>query len=128
MVGCAGNARCRGHRKSTIIIITIIAIASLRLLSPRLVQVLACGPYDAVVIDDQLTKQTQPLELLAGIGGLFAGAAHAWSGVVLVASANAWDPTVTPRNSWMGGFKMNGEDMPTLVSGGHHHHHFHQSS
>lgn len=77
-------------------------------------EVLACGPYDAVVIDDQLTKQTQPLELLAGMAGLFAGAPHAWSGVVVVASANAWDPAVTPRNSWMGGFKMNGEDMPTL--------------
>ena len=35
-------------------------------------------------------------------------------GVLVVTSANDWRPEVTPRNSWLGGFRMNGEDMSTL--------------
>ncbi len=36
------------------------------------------------------------------------------SGALMVSSSNDWSPTTTPRNSWLGGFKMNGEEMSTL--------------
>jgi len=69
----------------------------------------ACqGPFDVLVLDDQLVAQTQPLDLLAKLAPLVRP-----GGVCVVASSNRWDPAVTPRNSWLGGFLMNGEPIST---------------
>jgi formylglycine-generating enzyme required for sulfatase activity/SAM-dependent methyltransferase len=71
--------------------------------------VLAYGPFDVVVVDAILTRQTQPLDLTKKLSKYVRP-----GGLCVIASNNDWDPKVTPRNSWIGGYKMNGEDMPTL--------------
>jgi len=66
--------------------------------------------YDVVVVDGLLTRTRQPLDVLSR--------ATAWTkpgGLLIVISNNDWDPQVTPRNGWLGGFKMNGEDQSTLT-------------
>ena len=73
-------------------------------------EVVAMGPFDLVVIDDVLTHTVQPLHVLKGLAALTAPGS-----VLVVASDNDWDPASTPRNSWLGGFKMNGEDMSTVT-------------
>jgi hypothetical protein len=67
------------------------------------------GGWDLVLVDGILARQTQPLGLLRSLPGYVRP-----GGVLVIASANDWDPSVTPRNSWLGGFKMNGEEMATL--------------
>ena len=69
----------------------------------------AGGGFDVVVVDDLLTKQRQPLDLVQRLADYVRP-----GGVLVITSTNAWSPAVTPRNSWLGGYKMNGEDMPTL--------------
>ena len=86
--------------------------ASYFLADPKAVpaDILALGPYDLVIVDAILTRQTQPLDLLAALSQYVRP-----GGVAVIASTNDWDPRVTPRNCWLGGFKMNGEDLPTLA-------------
>lgn len=67
------------------------------------------GAYDVVLVDNLVTRLTQPLSLLARLVELVRP-----GGILVIASDNNWDPSITPRNSWCGGFKMNGEDMSTL--------------
>jgi 5-histidylcysteine sulfoxide synthase len=67
-------------------------------------------PFDLVVVDSALTAMTQPLDLVRALqapGVLVEG------GVVVVLSDHHWDASVTPRNSWIGGFNMNGEGIST---------------
>jgi len=72
-------------------------------------EVLGMGPFDLVLVDDVLTHTVQPLFVLKGLAALTTAGS-----VLVVASDNHWDPATTPRNSWLGGFKMNGEDMSTV--------------
>jgi SAM-dependent methyltransferase len=65
--------------------------------------------YDAVVLDNALTRCVQPRDLLHRIPEYVKP-----GGLLVITSDNAWDPNVTPRNSWLGGFKMNGEEVRTL--------------
>jgi SAM-dependent methyltransferase len=69
----------------------------------------AAGGFDLVVVDDVLTELRQPLDLVRRLRAYVRA-----GGVVVIASSNDWRPEVTPRNSWLGGFKMNGEEMSTL--------------
>jgi len=69
----------------------------------------AAGAFDLVVIDDVLTELRQPLDLVRRLRAYVRA-----GGVVVIASSNDWRPEVTPRNSWLGGLKMNGEEMSTL--------------
>ena len=75
----------------------------------------AAGPYDALVVDDALARATQPLHLLQRLAPLLRA-----GGVAVVASSHAWDPAVTPRVSWLGGFKMNGEAVTSQRMLRHH--------
>jgi len=68
------------------------------------------GPFDAVFVDGVLERMTQPLHLITKLPCLVKEC-----GLLLVSSSNDWDPKYTPRNSWLGGFKMNGEDMSTQL-------------
>jgi formylglycine-generating enzyme required for sulfatase activity/2-polyprenyl-3-methyl-5-hydroxy-6-metoxy-1,4-benzoquinol methylase len=72
-------------------------------------EVVAAGPYDVVVLDSLLTRLRQPLDALTRAGGLVKP-----GGLLVISSTNDWTPSATPRNSWLGGFKMNGEAMGTL--------------
>lgn len=68
------------------------------------------GPFDVVVMDAFLTRLRQPLDTLRQL--------HRYvrpGGLLVVTSNNDWQPGTTPRNSWLGGFKMNGEDQSTLA-------------
>ena len=69
----------------------------------------ARGCYDVVVLDGALTRCARPLSVLAR-----ASDSVREGGVLVVASDNDWRASFTPRTSWCGGFKMNGEDMTTL--------------
>ncbi len=80
------------------------------LLCCAVLQVAAHGPFNLVVLDDLLTHTVQPLHVVSALSGLVGP-----GGLVLIASDNDWTATATPRNSWLGGFKMNGDDMPTLA-------------
>ena len=71
-------------------------------------EVLQAGPYGIVLLDMCLTKLRQPQAALAA-----AAAALAPGGLLIITSHNDWDAAHTPRNSWLGGFKMNGEHMST---------------
>jgi len=73
-------------------------------------EVTAHAPYDVVVLDRVLDEHVQPLALAKLIPRLVRA-----GGKVVVASANNWDASVTPRNSWLGGFCMNGEDFDTVT-------------
>lgn len=73
------------------------------------------GPFDVVVVDDALVREQQPLALVEVLTGLVRP-----SGLLLVASSNQWDAEVTPRNLWLGGFKMNGESKTTRDMLEHH--------
>ena len=70
---------------------------------------LLATPYDVVVLDSLLARLKQPLDLVRSLAALVRP-----GGTLVIASSNDWDPAVTPRNSWIGGFKMNGEDCSTL--------------
>ena len=63
--------------------------------------VAAQGPFDLVVVDDILTRAVQPLHVLSALVKLVRD-----DGVLLVACDNDWDASCTPRNSWLGGFKV----------------------
>jgi SAM-dependent methyltransferase len=65
--------------------------------------------YDAVLVDRLLTFCVQPLEVIKSLPGLVRP-----GGLLVISSSNDWKPATTPRNSWLGGFKMNGEDQTTL--------------
>lgn len=69
-------------------------------------------PYDLVVVDCVLEQSVQPLNIVNQLRSdpriLKAG------GHLVMLNSCDWDPNVTPRNSWLGGFSMNGEDMKTL--------------
>jgi len=67
-------------------------------------------PFDAIVVDSALTSMTQPLGL---IRALQSTSALVEGGVLVILSDHHWDPSVTPRNSWIGGFNMNGEGITT---------------
>lgn len=69
----------------------------------------ATGSFDVVVVDGALTRSTRPLAILQR-----AIAAVRGGGVLVVSSDNDWRADTTPRSSWFGGFKMNGENMMTL--------------
>ena len=72
--------------------------------------------FDTVLVDGNLLcRLTQPLALVSTLSSLVRS-----GGLLVVSSANDWDPTITPRNSWLGGFKMNGEKRPTLDMLGYH--------
>lgn len=68
------------------------------------------GPFDVVILDSLLTRLRQPLDVLKSIHALVNP-----GGLLIITSNNDWNPGFTPRNSWMGGFKMNGEDQSTLT-------------
>ncbi|KAA0175366.1 hypothetical protein FNF27_03067 [Cafeteria roenbergensis] len=70
-------------------------------------------PFDAVVLDGALTQVTQPLDALKS---LRKAGVVAEGGVVVVLSDHSWNADVTPRNSWLGGFNMNGEEVTTRDS------------
>ena len=67
------------------------------------------GPFDVVIVDSFLPRLTQPLDVIKQLSGYARP-----GGLVILTSHNDWDPRTTPRNSWLGGFKMNGEDCTTL--------------
>jgi len=69
----------------------------------------AGGPFDLVLVNDALCRAVQPLDIVTSLPGIVRP-----GGVAVVACSNDWDAAVTPRNSWLGGFKLNGEDMTTL--------------
>ncbi len=69
----------------------------------------AAGPYPVVVFDGLLTACRNPREALAAVARLVCS-----GGLLLIASSNSWRADATPRNSWLGGFKLNGEDQDTL--------------
>lgn len=71
--------------------------------------VLAEAPFDAVVVDSLLCRLRQPLNLVKALPQLVQV-----GGALVISSSNDWCPAHTPRNSWMGGFCMNGEQMSTL--------------
>ena len=73
------------------------------------VDILATAPYDGIVLDGLLTRLRQPLDLLKKLPTLVAS-----GGLLVISSNNDWLPSVTPRNSWTGGFRMNGEECDTL--------------
>ena len=73
------------------------------------VDALSHGPFNVVVVDDIVCSQVQPLHLLRKLHEYVAP-----GGICIIACGNDWDSKLTPRNSWVGGFKMNGEDMSTL--------------
>ena len=77
-------------------------------LSPELLR--DYGPFDAVFVDDILTARTQPLSVLQALKSFVRP-----GGILVIASNNDWSPQRTPRNSWCGGFKMNGEELSTLA-------------
>jgi 2-polyprenyl-3-methyl-5-hydroxy-6-metoxy-1,4-benzoquinol methylase len=81
-------------------------VGDARALSP---EVLDQGPFDVVLVDGFLARLTQPLDLVAALPRYVRP-----GGLAVVSSNNDWSPAVTPRNSWLGGFKMNGEDCTTL--------------
>ena len=62
-----------------------------------------------VLLDMCLTRLRQPQQALAA-----AAAALPPGGLLVITSHNDWSAEHTPRNSWLGGFKMNGESMSTL--------------
>ena len=70
-------------------------------------------PFDAVILDGALTALTQPLD---AIKALRADGLVREGGAVVVLSDHHWDAAVTPRNSWLGGFNMNGEEVTTRDS------------
>ena len=72
-------------------------------------EVAAAGPFPVVVYDSLLTGARNPREALAAVTSLVCR-----EGLLLISSSNAWSAAATPRNSWLGGFKMNGEDQATL--------------
>jgi len=65
--------------------------------------------FDLVLVEDVLDKLVQPLSLSSALTGLVKP-----GGKLVVLSGNNWSKTRTPRNSWMGGFVLNGETMKTL--------------
>jgi formylglycine-generating enzyme required for sulfatase activity/SAM-dependent methyltransferase len=65
-------------------------------------------PFDVVVVDALLVRLRQPLHLVKALARLVRP-----GGVAVISASNDWDPAHTPRNSWLGGFKMNGEDQTT---------------
>lgn len=77
--------------------------------------VAGAAPFDVVVVDDALVREQQPLALVETLAGLVRP-----SGLLLVSSSNQWDAEVTPRNLWLGGFKMNGEAKTTRDMLEHH--------
>jgi formylglycine-generating enzyme required for sulfatase activity/2-polyprenyl-3-methyl-5-hydroxy-6-metoxy-1,4-benzoquinol methylase len=72
-------------------------------------EILAAAPYDSVVLDGLLVRLRQPLDILTKLEALVAP-----GGLLVISSNNDWSPKTTPRNSWTGGFKMNGEECDTL--------------
>ena len=64
--------------------------------------------YDVVIVDDILTVMRQPLLFVRKVKNLVRK-----GGLVIIASDNDWKVEKTPTNGWLGGFKMNGEEMPT---------------
>lgn len=66
--------------------------------------------FDVVVLDSVLTAMTQPLQALRQVA---ADGLVKKGGVVVVLSDHHWDADITPRNSWLGGFNMNGEPVST---------------
>jgi putative 4-mercaptohistidine N1-methyltranferase len=67
------------------------------------------APFDVLLLDGVLARMRQPLDLIKRLDALVAP-----GGVLVIVSSNDWLPDVTPRNSWLGGFKMNGEACSTL--------------
>lgn len=83
----------------------VYALSALEELSE---EVWAKAPYDVVVLDRVLDGMAKPLALAKALPRLVRP-----GGKIVVASANNWDASVTPRNSWLGGFCMNGEEFTT---------------
>ena len=72
----------------------------------------ALPPFDFVVAHGVLTwLSPENTKLLIGLIGQLLRP----GGLLVVSSNNDWDPAHTPRNSWLGGFRMNGEDLSTLA-------------
>jgi formylglycine-generating enzyme required for sulfatase activity/2-polyprenyl-3-methyl-5-hydroxy-6-metoxy-1,4-benzoquinol methylase len=67
------------------------------------------GPFDVVVLDGLLTRLQQPLDVVSRLREYVRP-----GGLLVVSSNNDWQPSITPRNSWTGGFLMNGEEITTL--------------
>jgi len=68
------------------------------------------GPFQICVFDGILTRLRFPRDALSALSSLVAP-----GGLLIVTSNNDWQANLTPRNSWIGGFKMNGEDQSTLT-------------
>lgn len=64
--------------------------------------------FDLVLVEDVLDKLVQPLHLVRALSSLVKP-----GGVLVILSGNDWTKEKTPRNSWIGGFMLNGETMRT---------------
>lgn len=64
--------------------------------------------FDLVLLEDVLDKLVQPLHLVRALSSLLKP-----GGTLVVLSGNDWTKEKTPRNSWLGGFMLNGETMKT---------------
>lgn len=73
-------------------------------------EVATLGPYAIAVFDSLLTHLRFPRDALAALPALVVP-----GGLLIITSNNNWQSSLTPRNSWLGGFKMNGEDQSTLT-------------
>ncbi|MFW5751605.1 MAG: 5-histidylcysteine sulfoxide synthase [Planctomycetota bacterium] len=58
------------------------------------------GRFDLVVVTELLDAMADPRQLLDRLGELVAS-----GGMLVLASAWQWDPTITPRERWLGGIK-----------------------
>lgn len=65
--------------------------------------------FDCVLVEDVLDKLVQPLHFVRELASLLQP-----GGVLVILSGNDWTKEKTPRNSWMGGFMLNGETMRTI--------------
>ena len=73
-------------------------------------EALGAGSFAVVVYDGLLTRSRNPREAVCEVAPLVGP-----GGLLVISSDNSWDAAVTPRNSWLGGFKMNGEDQHTIT-------------
>jgi putative 4-mercaptohistidine N1-methyltranferase len=65
--------------------------------------------YDLILANDLLDRLYSPTRFLAQIHERLNP-----GGLLVIASAYAWNPSITPRAEWLGGFKQAGESFTSL--------------
>eukprot|EP01097_Dermamoeba_algensis_P004071 TRINITY_DN2718_c0_g1_i1.p1 TRINITY_DN2718_c0_g1~~TRINITY_DN2718_c0_g1_i1.p1 ORF type:complete len:834 (-),score=202.33 TRINITY_DN2718_c0_g1_i1:85-2586(-) len=65
------------------------------------------GQFDVVIVNDILDKVKNP-EVLTTAKNLVAA-----GGKLVIVSGYDWNEATVPKNNWVGGFRLNGEDMGT---------------